>query len=380
MSFNGQVDWEKSLIRGAVGAALLAFLPSALVADELSDDLKLSYWDKTINFRGAAGYKDNVLLSNIKREGSAFWLTGADFSLFRAPLDGGPSVTIFASAEDRRYFSAPDLDNEDVVLSQAKIMQEVGGDWSVGGLVQYLYADQVYDASATEQLFTALPVISHNFEVAPIVTRTLPWNSELELKVSGERQLFDEPLDSYWEFGPQLTYTKKYGNRSSVSLSYRYNHRYYDTRHALDLERFDIPDRPLRFDQHDFELTASHSFDQARHWRNRLRLLFGMNTDNGVGFYDYHRYRVIERFGYYGKDWQATIEGKILYYDYQKQPVPEGAAIRQLWEYDAALHVEKTIWKQLKVFVDYEYGTVSSNFPLEEYDANTVMGGVDWEF
>jgi len=219
MSFNGQVDWEKSLIRGAVGAALLAFLPSALVADELSDDLKLSYWDKTINFRGAAGYKDNVLLSNIKREGSAFWLTGADFSLFRAPLDGGPSVTIFASAEDRRYFSAPDLDNEDVVLSQAKIMQEVGGDWSVGGLVQYLYADQVYDASATEQLFTALPVISHNFEVAPIVTRTLPWNSELELKVSGERQLFDEPLDSYWEFGPQLTYTKKYGNRSSVSLS-----------------------------------------------------------------------------------------------------------------------------------------------------------------
>ena len=91
-------------------------------------------------------------------------------------------------------------------------------------------------------------------------------------------------------------------------------------------------------------------------------------------------YRVIERFGYYGKDWQATIEGKILYYDYQKQPVPEGTAVRQLWEYDAGLHLEKTVWKQLKIFADYEYGTVSSNFPLEEYEANTVMGGVDWEF
>src|SRR5204863_1810477 len=124
----------------------------------------------------------------------------------------------------------------------------------------------------------------------------------------------------------------KYGNRSSVALSYRYEHRLYDTRHALDLDRQPIEDVPLRFNQHEFELTMSHSFDQARHWRNRLRLLFGINEDNGVGFYDYHRYRLIDRFGYYGKEWQATIEGKILYYDYLKQPNFGETAVRQMWD------------------------------------------------
>ena len=362
------------------GTALLGLAALSLQADELEQDLKLSFWDKTVNLRGAAGYKDNVLLGYINREPSAFWLSALDFSMFRAALDNGPGVTIFASAEDRRYFSSPDITHEDLVLSQVKVTQELSPAWSVGMLAQYLYADQVFDASATEEIFQTLLLKSHNLQLAPILTRTLPWNSDLELKFSGERQLFEEELDSYWQFGPELTLTKRYGHRSSISLAYRYQHRLYDTREPLDLQRHALSGIPLRFDQHELELSMSHSFDEARHWRSRTRLLAGINTDNGVGYYDYRRYRAIQRFGYYGKDWQLTIEGKILYYDYQKQPIPNGTDIRQLWNYIASAHAEKFIWKKLKIFADYDYETVKSNFQFEQYYVNTLMGGVDWEF
>jgi hypothetical protein len=361
-------------------APVLVALASLYAEEDDLEDLKLSFWEKSVNLRGALGYKDNVLLSNLNREGSGFWLSGLDFSLLRASLDGGPQVTVFASGEDRRYFSSEEIRKEQLVLSQAKVTQEFAENWAVGGIAQYLYADQVFDASATEELFETLPVKSHNMQVAPIVTRELPWNSELELRLNGERQFFNEPLDDYWEIGTELTYTKKYGNRSTISFSYTYDHRLYDTRNALDLDREPIENIPLRFDQHELELTLNHSWDKERHWRSRFRVLFEINQDNGPGFYDYYRYRVMKRFGYWGKDWQATIEGKVLHYDYQEQPVPGSAEVREIWEYVLALHGEKTIWKKLKVFADNEFEVVNSNYGVEEYTVNTVMVGVDWEF
>ena len=351
----------------------------AATAEEV-EGLKLSFWEKSVNLRGAFGYKDNLLLSNIKQEGSGFWLSGLDFSLLRASLDGGPQVTVFASAEDRRYFGSDDLDKEQLVLGQAKITQQLAGVWSIAGLAQYLYADQVFDASATEQLFETLPVKSHNIQLAPILTRNLPWNSELELKLTAERQLFNKPLDDYWEFGPELTYTKKYGNRSTASLSYTYDHRLYDTRNALRLDRVPLLDIPLRFDQHEFEFMVNHSWDQDRHWRIRFRALFERNEDSGAGFYDYNRYRLMQRFGYWGKDWQASVEGKVLHYDYDDQPVLGSSNVRRIWEYVFTFHLEKTVWKNLKVFADNEYEVVNSNYRLEEYTVNTVSAGVDWEF
>jgi hypothetical protein len=348
--------------------------------EELEEELKLSFWDKSINLRGGFGYKDNVLLSTVNREGSAFWLSAVDFAVLRASLDGGPQVTFFASGEDRRYFSSSALDKEQLLLAQARVTQDVSYDWAFGGLVQYLYADQVFDASATEQLFETLPVKSHNLQIAPIIKRSLPWNSELELRLSAERQFFNEPLDDYWEAGPELTWTRNYGNRSSASLSYTYDHRMYDTRLPLSLEREPIGEGNLQLSQHEFEFALNHSWDKERHWRTRVKALVEFNDDNGAGFYDYTRYRLSGRIGYWGSDWHATLEGRLLHYDYERQPIFNGTAVRQVWEYVAAFHIEKTIWKKLKVFADNEFETVRSNYAFEEYKVNTVLAGVDWEF
>lgn len=349
-------------------------------ADELEEPFKLTFWDKSVTLRGAIGYKDNVLLSKSAPQGSAFWLSGLDFTLIRASLEGGPKVTFFVSGEDRRYFSVPDVEKEQLLLAQAKISQTFFENWTVGLVGQYLYADQVFDATSAEQIPAILPVKSQNIQFAPSIARDLPWDTTLELNFTPERQIFQEPLDSYWEMGPQLLFTKKYGNRSEATLSYTYDDRQYDTRHPLTLQFSPLTNSVLRFQQHEFEASVNHSWDRARHWRTRTKMLFELSQDNGVGFYDFSRYRLTQRFGYYAKTWRATVEGKFLHYDYDVQPVPGTGQIRSLSEYVVTFHAEKTLWKKLSVFLESEYDKVESNYAIEQYDANTIMTGIDWEF
>jgi hypothetical protein len=359
---------------------LLALNPAAASGAEGEPSLDLALWDKSITLRGAIGYKDNVLLSSTQEDASAFWQTALDITLMRLSLDQGPNLTFFLSGEDRRYFSAEEINKEQLLLTHLKLEQPFLEDWAASAVVQYLYADQVYDASATEQLIQTLPVKSHNIQFSPALKRILPWDSELELKFIVERQYFNEPLDDYWELGPQLIYTKKYGHRSEAALSYTFDHRAYDVRQEVSLDFEFVPDTSLKFTQHEFELGINHSWDEKRRWRSRLRLLFEINDDGGTGYYDYNRYRLSKRFGYYGDDWEATIEGKIMHYDYKKQPVFEGEGIRSTWEYVLGAHGRKTLWKALGVFADFEHEIAQSNYALEEYTVTTVMSGVDWEF
>ena len=361
---------------------MLALGPSLLAQEEQEPELALdlAIWDKSVTLRGALGYKDNVLLSSAQPEGSAFWQTTIDLTLLRASLESGPNFTFFLSAEDRRYFSAEDLEKEQLVLGQAKIEQPFLSDWVASATAQYLYIDQVYDASSTEQILETLPVQGHNLQFSPAIKRSLPWNTELELDFTVERQFFEEPLDDYWEVGPQLTFTKKYGHSSEASVSYTLDHRSYDERTERDLNFDPVPGSPLEYLQHEFELSLYHSWDANRRWRSRFRGLVEINEDGGTGFYDYTRYRLSKRFGYYGVDWQATLEGKILHYDYVKQPVFEGDEVRSTWEYVVNAHIEKSLWKKLTIFADTEYEMAKSNYALEEYNVLTIMGGVDWEF
>jgi hypothetical protein len=362
----------------AFGLALLGGVVSLAGAES---ETHLVLWDTSVNARGALGYKDNVLLSKAGRQGSAFWQSALDLLLLRASTaENAGTFTFFASGEDRRYFSAPEVRKEQLVLSQAKWEMPLFSAWEGGGLAQYMYADQVFDASATEELRETIPVKSHNIQVAPFVSRQLPGASQLELKLNFERQLFNEPLDDYWEVGPQLAFTKRYGHRSEAALSYTFDHRAYDRRRQFGLDARSIPDTSLRFDQHEFEGSITHAWDEGRHWRSRFRFVFEMNDDNGPGYYDYHRYRWSKRIGYYGVDWQTTIEAKILHYDYARQPASDGAGIRKVWEYVVGIRGEKTVWKKLRVFAESEHEVVKSNYALEEYKVNTVLAGVDWEF
>lgn len=336
-------------------------------------------WDKTVNLRGALGYKDNILLSRFQDDSSAFWQTTADFILFRygeTPWD----LTVFLSGEDRRYFSSETVEKEQLLLSHINVGRRIGEDWKAGTELEYYYLDQVVDASATEAVFLSLPVKSHSIVGAPYVRRELPWNSHVKIEMEVRRQFFNEPLDDYWEAGPKITFEKRYGHRSDVSLSYAFRERDYDTRRHLNNEFEVIPGTSLSFQQHEVELTADHSWDQERRWRSRLRIGYERNQDNGPGFFDYDKYRLSKRFSYIGEKWEASVEGKLLLYDYRTQPVLAEDETRERKEYSLALRLERQLTTGLLWFFESDHEWSESNLILDEYQVNTVMSGVDWEF
>ena len=362
-------------------AAAAAILASAQEELDLEDfEVPTSFWDKSFNLRGALGYKDNVLLSNNRPDESAFWQTSLDFSLFGFSLDNGVNFTLFASFEDRRYFSSDELDKEQLAIAQARLEKPFAEVWKSGASFQYFYIDQVFDASATEDIFFPLPVQAHRLGLSPFVSRQFPRGYSLELQFNVDRQLYNQPLDDFWEYGPKLSLEKKYGHRSTANISYALQQRDYDTRPAFDSAFSPVPGSSLRYLQHELESSLNHSWDKQRRWRSRVRLGFEYNLDNGSGYFDYRRYRVSNRFGYYQASWNASLEGKYLQYDYLRQPAGDGNSIRALREYIVSARLEKNLLKNLKIYAESEHEWARSNFQLEEYQVNTILAGVDWEF
>src|SRR5688500_6025384 len=116
-----------------IGLGLL--MASALTLAAEDDDLVL--WDKTVNIRGALGYKDNVLLSKSRPQGSAFWQSAVDVMFLRASAEeSAGTFSFFATGEDRRYFSSPEVRKEQLVLGQGKFEKPFFSEWKAGMLAQ----------------------------------------------------------------------------------------------------------------------------------------------------------------------------------------------------------------------------------------------------
>jgi hypothetical protein len=338
-----------------------------------------SIWDQTINLRGAVGFKDNILLSKVQNDQSAFLESSFDLLVFRLPLDG-TTFSFFGTFDDRRYFSSPSVHKEETAAANVNVSHAFGAKWEAGLELQYAYTDEILDASVTEVDLTSVLVRSHSISGTPYVIRKLPWETWIRLEYLTERDFYKRPLDDFWEIGPKLIFGKNFGYGSVVSLSYFFHQRAYDNRQDTALDFTRIPDTSLRFRQNEVEAQVRINWDEAKHWRTRLRASWGLNEDNGPGFYDYNKVRVAGRFGYHAKTWNLTLEGKAVNYDYVVQPLIDGTGERNRWDYVVGTRLEKNLTEKLKLFVESEHEWAISNEHLEQYEVNTVMAGVDYEF
>lgn len=375
----GKSCYPPSMVDTGWMAARLA-VSLLLTAPSLNavEDKKESLWDKSVNLSGAFGFKDNILLSKVQNDQSAFWQGDAELTVFRLPADG-TTVSLFATFEDRRYFSAS-VNKEENALANATVSHSFGSRWETGLELQYSYLDQVLDASVTDFEAASLLVRAHIFSATPFVTRHLAFDTWAKLEFLTERDLYAFPLDDYWEYGPKLTFGKNFGHGSVASLSYWYHRRPSDTREERNLDFSPIPGTILEFQQHEVEGQLRMNWDKKKRWRSRFRLGWRSNEDNGPGFYDYNRLRVAKRLEYRATSWSLSLEGKVLHYDYAVKPVSIGEGIVNRWNYLVGLRMEKQIRKQVKIFAESEHEWNVSNERLDQYEVNTVMGGVDWEF
>jgi hypothetical protein len=340
----------------------------------------LPQWERVFTIRAGPGYKDNVTLSALAPEASSFFKTGFDAFLSRLP-GHGPQADLFFGFDDTRYFSSEDVEKEQIAFANGQAKWDWAGVWEASLGLEYFYLDQVLDVSISEVFLQAIQVRTHSLLGRPATRLNLSDRVWFAAGLPVARRLFDQPLDDYWEVGPTITLGCAYGHRSEVTLAYESKQVTADEAPQLAADGTPMPDTRRAFQQDEVVLAWRHHWDKERRWRTTAKLLFKRNEDNGGGFFDYRKYQAGMQLRYRGRGWEAAAEGRLSHYDYDVQIVSALAPeIRRRTEVLVTFRAERTLYKRLKLFTEYEHEQIMSNLSLEEYTVNLVHGGLSLEF
>lgn len=344
-------------------------------------DKLLPDWDRALTLRAAGGFKDNIGLSHLHPESSPFFRSTLEAAVLQLPTDSH-QFSFIATGEDTRYVSARNVDHEDFALARGEYRRFWANDWQAALAVEGFYLDQVLDLSATEANTNAFPVRGGGAGLRPSLRRDVTEQVWLNLELGVTRQFFSRPLDDYWELGPKLTLGRTYGNESEISAFYEFLHRAYDDERARDAAGNIVTNGVIRAAfQHEFGLVWKHFWDGARHWRSTTKAGFQHSEDNASGYFDYHRYQGLHQLRYLAAPWEASVEGRIMHYEFPVQTISAASARhRRRWDLVLAARVERQFGRHLRLLAEYEYQRSDSNLVVDEYAVNTLSGGVSWEF
>jgi hypothetical protein len=321
-----------------------------------------------------------VLLSELHVVGSPFIAGGLDLTLYRIPVDGWEYLFL-SSGDYVRYFDVSAVPHEATAIVEGQVTKTLGQSWKLGLTAEYVYFDQVLDSSVFPEVFTSVPVQGNGFTIRPSLRKDLGQGYRLELEVPATRQIFDQFIDNYWEAGPKLTFDKEYGRKSDLAISYQFTDRLHDTREARDTAGDLLAGSRLEFYMHELAVAWRQHWGYALHWRTQTKIALQRNWDNGGGYYNYWRPLVSEQLRYQRPSWEVRAEARVSYYNYDHELIGlPGSPTREVTYLRFNLRAERTLFKSLKGFVQYEHEQALSNQLLDRYTANTVSAGVDWEF
>ena len=362
---------------GVVVAFLLG--ASSACAQKALDLETIPVWYRSLSLHGGFGYKDNVLLSNFAPRQSAFGTAGFDLLLWRLPTRGW-QFNFFLTGEDVRYVKSVGVGAEQMAVGMAQLSKTFGDGWKATLPLQYVYLNQVFDLSATEKTNVIGKVLGHTLSLRPSLRKDIG-DHWIELEVEGARQYFAKPLDDFSRPGAKITLGRNYGHGSAMSFIFQTSRIFYDNRLQTALDGSDLAGTSLRLQSHVAELSLDHRWDEKKRWSTLTRMGIEWDEDNASGFYDYGFYRLSQQIAFRAETWQISAQIKVGYYDYSMQRVgAANGAVRNKTSVTFNVHAEKHLTRTLKVFANFDRDRSVSNMPFDNYVANTMSAGIDWEF
>jgi hypothetical protein len=338
-------------------------------------------WDKNVVLRAGFGYKDNVLLAPSAKEGSSFFTSGLDLTIYRLPLDGW-EVSFSMVGDDVRYLRSPGgLHGEDLFLTSAQVQKYFAGVWRTGLELRYSYIDQVLEEFLTAGGAQAVEAKGNTLGARPFLRRDLCKNWWVQVEAPLAREWWQAPLDSSWKFGGQGILGFSYGPRSQVTLTggdFYLAHEQWLARDALGNE---IAGRRLTVSREIAELKWEHQWDATNRWSTTTKLGFNHSHDNGGGFFDYYRYYLSEEIRFRTRDWEIKASGGLSYYDFPVQTIDiPPAPTFHLTTVDVNVRLERRVFKTIRCFAAFEFEQAASDDPAAEYRDHVWSGGLSWEF
>jgi hypothetical protein len=203
----------------------------------------------------------------------------------------------------------------------------------------------------------------------------------VEAETEGTRQLYDAPLDDYWEYVPKLLVGYRFAYDSSVTAAYTHTWRPFDDSQLLTPSRELLPGTDTRIQNDRFELRWRQNWNAAKSWSTTVRAFHVLTRDNGLGFFDYHRTGVSGTVQWAPGRWTLKATARASRYDYDEQLIaPDEDTTRVREDLAVETRVEFALRKTLLLFASYELDHSQGNVSQDNFTANTFQGGLEWEF
>lgn len=336
-----------------------------------------SNWTGGLSLRTWAGYSDNPQLSSLNPQGSAFVAGGGDFTLLRLS-DEGDLLTFLLSVERTAYLSRG-INPETMALAELEFDEGLGGDWTLGGTMDYLYLNQVFDASELVGVPVIIPAEGHQVSVRPKLDRDLTEHWRARVEVEWARQWFAEPLDGFQDWAPKASMLWSDVDGTEAGISYGYRWREFEERPARAEDGTSMADT-LQYRQHEVEAFAERKWGHSGRWRAHLRGGYRFNGDNGGGFYDYDRYHANAGLRCRGRRWELRGDVRWRWYQYPVQLAGvAGSPNRRRMEMAASARGEWNLRTGVRLFVQYAYERSDENVVAADYQVNAVSAGIELE-
>ena len=320
-------------------------------------------------------------MSAFSDESSEFSIAGIDFFGVRLPMDDdGFELAIFGAFDDRRYFDAPSVEFEQSALLNTSLEKSLGNSWDMKTDVRYIYIDEMFDASLTEDDIGTVQVVGSQVSLEPTFRRNFIGNIWVELKPEISRQYFADPLDDYLEKGGRVSAGIDYGFRSKFSIYKAKVHRAYDTRSQRDEVGFYVPDSDLIYDRPERGVDWIHYLNSDRSVRMRTRFSIMENEDNGSGYFGFRRERLLHnwRFQFSKFSFSATLRKALYNYDFQRSA--NFKSLRERTDRSVEVSLNYVYSTNLSIKLEFDQEKIQSNVPQDEYRYRIYSIGLDWEF
>jgi hypothetical protein len=243
--------------------------------------------------------------------------------------------------------------------------------------------NQVFDLSASdaERLTQRLAM------KGALTTLAVRWkfrpNWALELKPGVQRERYHTGSDDNRQHSGRVRVTRTFRDgQIELGITGQAARRRYDRRVQYTAAGRPLFDTELIFAQREGEARLDVTWDKAQRWSTSTAASITTNEDNGSGYFDYRHRAVRQEITWTRAPWKVKASGRAGRYDYDVQT--EGIGInppqRLKEDFLGRVRVERTWFKHVLLYFDWQWERSRSNDPLANYRVKTAAAGVDWSF
>jgi len=338
------------------------------------------FWTVESAVESAFGYKDNLLLSSVADERSAFARGSAEVFVVR--LHPRWNYSLFVQGEGTHYFAGKTFDHDARGFGHTELAYRLSETWKISLPVIGSYSDDVFDVSETEVDRTVAEQEVVSGRAAPTVRWDFSRRGWIEVQGAGERKRYEDHGNDARIGEGRVRVGWELGRRFEVRVGMARRWRNFEHRLQYSSSGRERPDTHLKIQEREAEVRFDAAWDADRSWKTVTRAVAMDYRDNGSGYFSFDRMRVAQEVEWSREPWLVRVEGGAERMEWDVQTVGVGAAppARIKDSYDATLRVERKLGERWKLVAGYKWERTRSNVVIASYEVNEGLLGARWSW